>query len=148
MAGAPVAGGRDAVVGLIFGYAERIDAGDLAGVAALFENASYGSVQGGSYRGSAAVLEVLQRVVILHADGTPRTKHLTTNLVIDVDETAGSATARSYFTVLQATEQLPLQPIVAGRYHDRFARDGGQWRFEDRLIFMDLIGDLREHLRR
>lgn len=148
MAGAAVSSGRDAVAGLIFDYAERIDAGDLAGVAALFAGATYRSAQGGSYRGSAAVLEVLRRVVILHADGTPRTKHLTTNLVIDADEVAGSATARSYFTVLQATDQLSLQPIVAGRYHDSFVRDGTAWRFEDRLIFMDLVGDLREHLRR
>jgi hypothetical protein len=148
MAGAAAAGGRAAVARLIFDYAERIDAGDLAGVAALFEHATYRSLRGGSYRGSAAVLEVLQRVVILHADGTPRTKHLTTNLVIDVDEAAGTATARSYFTVLQATDALALQPIVAGRYHDRFVRDAGRWRFEDRLIFMDLVGEMREHLRR
>jgi hypothetical protein len=75
---------RDAIGALIFSYAERIDAGDLPGVAALFADATYGSVQGGSYRGGAAVLEVLQRLVILYADGTPRTKHVTTNLVIDV----------------------------------------------------------------
>lgn len=139
---------RDAIGALIFTYAERIDAGDLAGVAALFAQATYGSVQGGSYRGSAAVLEVLQRVVILYPDGTPRTKHLTTNLVIDVDETAQTASARSYFTVLQATEELPMQPIVAGRYQDRFLCEHGGWRFAERLIAMDLIGDLSRHLRR
>jgi 3-phenylpropionate/cinnamic acid dioxygenase small subunit len=137
----------DAVSGLIFTYAERIDAGDLAGVAALFADATYRSVQGGSYRGQAAVLEVLSRAVILHADGTPRTKHVTTNLLIDTDEAAGTAAARSYFTVLQATDRLPLQTIVAGRYHDRFVHGAGGWRFDDRLIFMDLIGDLSQHLR-
>jgi 3-phenylpropionate/cinnamic acid dioxygenase small subunit len=139
---------RDAISELIFTYAERIDAGDLPGVAALFEAATYGSVQGGSYRGSAALLEVLQRLVILYPDGTPRTKHVTTNLVIDVDEAANTASARSYFTVLQATEPLPMQPIVAGRYQDRFVRERGTWRFVERLIAMDLIGDLSRHLRR
>jgi 3-phenylpropionate/cinnamic acid dioxygenase small subunit len=148
MTGAVAGDAQAAIARLIFGYAERIDAGDLAAVAALFEDASYGSVQGGTYRGSAAVREVLERVVILHADGTPRTKHVTTNLVIDVDEPAGTAEARSYFTVLQATEHLPLQPIVAGRYQDRFVRRAGQWRFADRLISMDLVGDLSQHLRR
>jgi 3-phenylpropionate/cinnamic acid dioxygenase small subunit len=140
-------GARDAIAALVATYAERIDAGDLAGVAALFADATYRSAQGVSYRGQAALLEVLTRVVILHADGTPRTKHVTTNLLIDTDAAAGTATARSYFTVLQATDRLPLQTIVAGRYHDRFVRDAAGWRFDDRLIFMDLIGDLSQHLR-
>lgn len=138
---------RDAVAGLIFTYAERVDAGDLAGVASLFRDATYRSVQGGAYRGSAAVLEVLSRKVILHGDGTPRTKHVTTNLVIDIDEAAGTAMVRSYFTVFQQTEGRPLQPIVAGRYHDCFRRAEGTWRFDDRLILVDLVGDLSQHLR-
>ena len=83
----------------------------------------------------------------LHEDGTPRTKHVTTNLVVEVDAAAGTATARSYFTVLQQTAAIPLQPIVAGRYHDRFVRDGGRWRFAERVVYMDLVGDLRDHLR-
>ena len=139
---------RDAIAALIFTYAERIDAGDLAGVAALFADATFRSVQGGVYHGSAAVLDVLTRLVILYPDGTPRTKHITTNLVIEVDETAGTAAARSYFTVLQATDGAALQTIVAGRYQDRFVRDAVEWRFAERLIAMDLVGDLRHHLRR
>jgi hypothetical protein len=139
---------RDAITALIFSYAERIDAGDLAGVAALFADATYRSAQGGSYSGSAAVLDVLSRKVILYPGGTPRTKHVTTNLVIEVDEAGLSAAARSSFVVLQATDALPLQPIVAGGYHDRFVQQAGTWRFADRLISMDLIGNLAEHLRR
>lgn len=138
---------RDAIAALVFTYAERIDAGDLAGVAALFADATYGSEQGGTYRGSAAVFEVLSQKVILYADGTPRTKHLTTNLVVEVDAATDHAVTRSYFTVLQATEQLALQPIVAGRYRDRFVRQADVWRFDDRLICVDLVGDLRQHLR-
>jgi len=49
--------------------------------------------------------------------------------------------------VLQATDALPLQPIITGRYRDRFARDDvGGWRFAERRFFVDLVGDLREHL--
>ncbi len=106
---------RAAIAALILGYAERIDAGDLAGVAALFAEATYRSAQGGLYRGAAAVQEVLERLVILY-DGVPRTKHVTTNLVVEL--AGDTATARSYFTVLQAAAGLALQPIVAGRYHD------------------------------
>ena len=139
---------RAAIERLIFTYAERIDAGDLAGVAELFAEATYRSDRGGNYRGSAAVLDVVSRVVILYEDGTPRTKHVTSNLIVEIDEAGDAATARSYFTVLQAVEALPLQIIVAGRYHDRFVRTAGIWRFADRLIFMDLVGDLSRHLRR
>ena len=57
-----------------------------------------------------------------------------------------TATSRCYYTVLQQTDVLALQPIIAGRYHDRFERIDGGWRFADRLIFSDLIGDLSQHL--
>ena len=134
---------RAAITALVMGYAERIDGGDLAGVAALFADATYGGVQGG-YRGAEAVREVLESRVILY-DGIPRTKHVTTNLVIELDGDA--AAARSYFSVLQATPELPLQTIIAGRYDDRFARTAGSWRFTARVVHMDLVGDLRFHLR-
>jgi 3-phenylpropionate/cinnamic acid dioxygenase small subunit len=135
---------RAAIAALIFGYAERLDAGDLAGVAAYFAAATYRSAQGGEYHGSAAVRALLERRVIRY-DGSPRTQHVTSNLVIELD--GDSAAARSSFTVLQAAPGAPLQLIVAGRYHDRFVRAAGAWRFADRLIFMDLIGDLSRHLR-
>ena len=138
---------QGAIAALIYEYAERIDAGDLAGVAALFAQATYRSRQGGAYRGRDAVLAVLGERVILYPDGTPRTKHVTTNLVIERDAAAATATARSYFTVYQQVEGGPLQAIVAGRYHDRFVRDGGTWCFADRLIHVDLVGDLSRHLR-
>ena len=38
------------------------------------------------------------------------------------------------------------QPIIAGRYHDRFVRDDGVWRFAERRFFIDLVGDLGHHL--
>jgi ketosteroid isomerase-like protein len=142
-----MADARDAITALVYGYAERIDAGDLDGVAALFVDGVFRSDRGGRYEGAAAVRDVLRRLVVLHDDGTPRTKHVTTNLVIDVDDAAGTAVARSYFTVLQATGTVALQPIVAGRYHDRFVRDATGWRFADRIVFMDLVGDLGDHLR-
>ena len=49
--------------------------------------------------------------------------------------------------MLQARPDLPLQMIIAGRYHDAFARVDGAWRFTDRLIFSDLVGDLSHHLK-
>ena len=99
--------------------------------------------------GRDAIEKMLVDSLIVYDDGTPRTKHVTTNLLIEIDDAAGTATCRSYFTVLQ---EVPgsgrLQPITAGRYHDEFAEHDGSWRFTRRLIIRELDGDLSEHMLR
>lgn len=138
---------REAVTDLILLYAERLDLGDLEGVADLFAEATLrSSHREDGLRGRDAVLGLYRATVQLH-DGIPSTKHVTTNVIVEVDADGTRASARSYFTVLQARPDLPLQPIIAGRYHDRFAKDGTGWRFADRLILVDLVGDLRRHLK-
>jgi 3-phenylpropionate/cinnamic acid dioxygenase small subunit len=139
---------QDAIRALIYTYAERLDAGDLESVAQLFTDATLRSnLRAEVRRGSRAALETFRGSVALY-DGSPCTKHVTTNVVIEVDSSRGTATARSYFSVLQARPELPLQVIIAGRYHDQFARTGGNWHFTDRMIHVDLSGDLRFHLKR
>jgi 3-phenylpropionate/cinnamic acid dioxygenase small subunit len=137
---------RGEIENLLYLYAERMDAGDLEGVARLFEHAEY-HAGGGGPLSADQVLRVNRELIILHGDGTPRTKHLTTNVAIRLDLEAGTASAHSYFTVIQGVAGAPLQPIVAGRYHDRFARVDGAWRFAERRILVDLVGDLSRHLR-
>jgi hypothetical protein len=136
-----------AIETLIMTYAERVDLGDFAGVADLFDGATYRSALGDDVMvqdGRDAVLNTFETLVRRYPDGTPRTKHVTTNVMVEVD--GNTATARSYYTVMQQTDVLPLQPIICGRYHDAFAKHDGTWRFTDRLIFSDLIGDLSQHL--
>jgi hypothetical protein len=48
--------------------------------------------------------------------------------------------------VFQQTDELPLQPIAAGRYLDRFERVDGRWRFADRLVTGFLLGDRSQHV--
>ena len=48
--------------------------------------------------------------------------------------------------VFQQTPTLPLQPIVTGRYRDRFARVDNSWTFAERHIIVDHVGDVSEHL--
>ncbi len=129
---------------LIARCAELVDTGDFAGVGALFAEGTY-SAGFGSVRGAADVTKAFQRIVILYPDGTPRTKHVTTNTILEID--GDTAAARSYFTVFQAVvDLLPLQAIASGRYHDTFTRRDGQWRFTERRVHLDLAGDLRHHL--
>ena len=135
---------------LLYTYAERIDAGDLEGVADLFAHgrieasADTGSTQ--VFEGREAALGMYQAAAKIYDDGTPRTKHVTTNAIVEVDEDTGTASARSYYTVFQQTDDFPLQAIIAGRYHDTFRRIDGEWWFETRTMFVDLTGDLSHHL--
>jgi len=138
---------RQRIEDLLYAYAERLDAGDFAGVGALFADGQIRVAEDGpSICGAEAVRQLYAATVRLYGDGTPRTKHVTTNVTVQVDEAGGTATARSYFTVLQQLEDLPLQVIVAGRYHDTFARVDGVWRFKVRRMYVDLRGDLGRHL--
>lgn len=136
------------VTNLLYRYAELMDAGDLEAVAALFTRAEIKLGGGQVVRGAEPMLALWRANVKLHPCGTPRTKHVITNPIVEVDEGAGTAACRSYYTVIQAAPGLPLQVIGAGRYHDTFARDAdGSWHFATRDYSMfDLIGNLAEHL--
>lgn len=135
------------IANLLYRYAELMDAGDLTGVAALFRHAQIKSGGQDTLLDEAGILSQWRQFVKIHPCGTPRTKHVITNPIIEVDEAAGTATCRSYYTVLQATDKVPLQVIAAGRYHDRFERADGKWRFAYRdYTMLDLLGDLNDHL--
>ena len=135
---------------LVYTYAERIDAGDLDGVAALFAHGRICGVEDGPpetvFEGTARVRQMYEMATRLYDDGTPKTKHFTTNVRIDVDEDAGTARASAYYCVTQATPELPLQVIVTGHYRDTFHRVDGAWWFDSRTMYVDQIGDTSRHL--
>jgi 3-phenylpropionate/cinnamic acid dioxygenase small subunit len=133
------------IANLLYRYAETIDSGDFEGAAALFAHA--GVKMGDAEVGGAELLDVWRSAIILY-DGVPRTKHVITNPIIEVDEAAGLASCRSYYTVMQQVGDTPLQPVICGRYHDSFERVDGVWRFCYRNYSLtDLLGDLSRHSR-
>jgi 3-phenylpropionate/cinnamic acid dioxygenase small subunit len=138
------------ITNLLYRYAELIDDGDLEGASRLFTHARVlmrGNTDGDGTVDAAGVLASWHDFIRLYPDGTPRTKHVITNPIVEVDEVAGTATCRSYYTVFQQTETLALAPIIAGRYHDRFERVDGAWRYCYRdYSLVDLVGDLSAHL--
>src|SRR2546421_5355959 len=136
-----------AITTLLYRYAEYMDAADFDAVADLFADAVLTN-EGvdGEVSGGEAIAGLHRRTNRVHDDGTLRTRHLTANVIVEIDEDAGTATARSVFVVFQQTPSLPLQPIVTGRYRDRFLRTEGTWRFAQRHIVVDHVGDVREHL--
>jgi 3-phenylpropionate/cinnamic acid dioxygenase small subunit len=136
---------------LVYAYAERLDAGDLDGVAALFEHGRIRGVEDGPpetvFTGIAGVRKLYEMATRLHDDGTPKTKHLTTNVRVEVDDEAGTGRASAYYCVTQATPDLPLQIIVTGHYRDTFHRVDGTWWFDSRTMFVDQVGDVSHHLK-
>ena len=141
---------REDIARLIFTCDDRNDRGDFAGVGELF---AHGTVRvkdmEGSWSGADAVAAQFARATQVYprVDGVSAlTHHMSTNLVVTIDEAAGVATARSCYTMLQATDDLPLQIIDAGHNVDRFERVDGKWRWIDRFITVELHGDLSHHL--
>jgi 3-phenylpropionate/cinnamic acid dioxygenase small subunit len=134
---------------LLYTYAECIDGGRLDELAALFAHGRIWPVPDAPpemvAEGEVAV-RALYDGVRIHDDGTPKTKHVTSNAIVHVDEDAGTASSRSQYTVTQATDALPLQVIITGHYHDTFRRLNGSWCFDTRVMFVDQIGDLSHHL--
>ncbi len=139
------------ITNLIYTYAQLLDGGDLDGVARLFEHGRICGIQDGPpetvFAGSARVRQMYDMATRIYDDGTPKTKHNTTNVQLYIDEAAGTAQSTSYYCVTQATVDLPLQVIVTGHYQDTFHRVDGAWCFDSRTMFVDQIGDVSQHLK-
>ena len=100
----------EAISVLVMSYAERIDAGDLDGLAALFAHATWrSSVRAEPLRGAAEVRRAYDGVLLY--DGVPGTRHVVTNLVVEL-EPPDRARARSIFTVFQARPDLDRKSVV------------------------------------
>ena len=136
-----------AIERLIALYAQLVDSGDFDGLAELLADAAIGT-EGtrGALAGREAIAKMFASTVRLYEDGTPRTRHVTTNVIVDLDADGVTASARSYFTVMQATEGFALAPVVVGTYKDRFAILDGNWRFVERRFSVDLVGDVSRHM--
>jgi 3-phenylpropionate/cinnamic acid dioxygenase small subunit len=131
---------------LLHAYAERLDAGDFDGVAALFRHAIFGSA--GRVVPLAGIEEIrrLYEAVVLY-EGIPRTRHVVSNILLEL-ESGTAAHSRCRFTVLQSAPGTALSVILAGRYHDRFTCLDGKWWFAERTVLPDLVGDLTGHMTR
>lgn len=138
----------NAILNLLYTYAERIDSGDLDGAAALFTHARVKSrgLAGDGTTDAAGLREIWEQFIAIYPDGTPRTKHVITNPIVEIDDSGTRATCRSYYTVVQQTDDYPLQVVCCGRYHDELEKVDGTWRYSYRdYSLLDLVGDFRAH---
>lgn len=126
---------------LLYRYAELIDAGDFDGVGKLLGHGNFMGVAGAE--AIAALFAKTTRRFPEHGNA-PRTRHLVLNPIVELD--GDTARARSTFCVVQQTDTVPLQPIVVGRYADAFARDDSGWYFTERVVDVQMVGDVSDHL--
>ena len=135
---------EDAIRNLMFHYCELMDAGDIERVADMF---SRGSIIGAD---GAQLATGREETLAMYRGGNRtertsggrRSKHVNTNVLVDVDDAAGTAIARSYWVLLVSTSiEEPLRAIMAGSYHDTFAQADGEWHFTERRYLVDLVGN-------
>lgn len=133
---------------LVYNYANCVDAGNFAGVAELFANGRLVGPDGTLLaEGYTEVLAFYRNTVRLYtATNTPLTQHVVSNLVLDIGESEDHASGSCSFTVFQQTDLLPLQPIIAGRYEDKYVLQDGCWQIGERRMVPLLVGDMSQHL--
>jgi 3-phenylpropionate/cinnamic acid dioxygenase small subunit len=149
----------DQIRNLIHRYAEAVDQGRFEVLGELFADATVQMAMGSGPPGPGidgrTVPAMFGDGIIVYADGTPRTRHLVTNTIIEVDEEAGRAAGRSYNTTLQQVPGRGIEIIATARYEDSFVYTDGTWRFSERVIrhssldgvHRDFIGDMSRHTR-
>ena len=135
-----------AITELLYRYAELIDAGDFDGVGELLARSRFGGPTSGSVEGRNMIANTFARTTRRFPDhgNTPRTRHLVLNPIVELE--GDTARARSTFCVVQQTDTVLLQPIVVGRYADTFARDDAGWYFTERVVDVQMVGNVSDHL--
>jgi len=120
---------------IVHAYSRALDLGDMSGAADFF-------AENGSMARPMAPTQVIQgresiRAALLTRPKTLLTKHLATNVMIDVvsrDEAHGL----SYLTMISTTPGDAVAPFISagpvyfGEFKDRFVREGGEWKFLER----------------
>jgi hypothetical protein len=116
---------RSAIERVLATYCHRVDDADFEGAGELFTadgTFSFGADVATGPSGVADWLSTMQ-------PPARRGKHLTANVVIDVDGDAATA-ASDFLFVRWVDGSLAIE--IAGRYRDDLRRDGEGWRFERR----------------
>jgi hypothetical protein len=121
---------------LVYEYSRALDLGDLSAAAECF-------AENGSMARPMMPEAVIQgretiRASLLTRPKTLLTKHLATNVMIDV-ESRDSASGLSYLTMISTTPPadgkppyVSQGPVYFGEFKDRFVRENGVWRFLER----------------
>ena len=121
---------------IVYAYSRALDLGDMSGAADFF-------AENGSFARPMAPEKVIQgreaiRDALLTRPKTLLTKHLATNVMIDVIS-RDQARGLSYLTMISTMPPgdalapfVSAGPVYFGEIEDRFVREGGEWKILER----------------
>ena len=121
---------------IVYAYSRALDLGDMSAAADFF-------AENGSMARPMAPDQVIQgretiRAALLTRPKTLLTKHLATNVMIDV-ESRDAASGISYLTMISTTPPADTKPpfvsqgpVYFGEFKDRFVRENGVWKLLER----------------
>ena len=121
---------------IVYAYSRALDLGDLSAAADFF--AEHGSLTRPMAPDAVIQGREAIRASLLTRPKTLLTKHLATNVMIDV-ESRDAASGLSYLTMIATTPAsdakppyLSPGPIYFGEFKDRFVRENGVWKILER----------------
>ncbi len=121
---------------LVYAYSRALDLGDMNTAADCF--AENGSMARPMMPDAVVQGRETIRTSLLTRPKTLLTKHLATNVMIDV-ESRDSASGLSYLTMISTTPPadgkppyVSQGPLWFGEFRDRFVRENGVWKFLER----------------
>jgi hypothetical protein len=121
---------------LVYAYSRALDLGDMSAAADFF--AENGSMARPMAPDAVVAGRETIRASLLTRPKTLLTKHLATNVMIDV-ESRDSASGLSYLTMISTTPPadgkppyVSQGPIWFGEFKDKYVRENGAWKFLER----------------
>jgi hypothetical protein len=120
---------------IVHAYSRALDLGDMGAAADFF-------AENGAFARPMTPNQIIQgresiRAALLTRPKTLLTKHLATNVMIDV-VSRNEAHGLSYLTMISTTPgeaaapYISTGPVYFGEFKDRFVREGGEWKFLER----------------
>jgi hypothetical protein len=126
---------KEAIRDLLATYCFHLDGGELHKWVELFtEDGTFDVGALGKAQGHEGIREFISRTR-LTAGRVHGVKHCTLNSIIKVSGT--EARADSYVIVVRDTDQK-VDMALAGRYEDLLVKQGDEWRFKVRRVYLDI----------
>ena len=101
------------------------------------------------FTGTAGVRKMYEMATRIYDDGTPKTKHNTSNVQLEDRRARVAPRAACRITASpKPAPNLALQVIVDRALPaTRFTGVDGVWWFDSRTMFVDQVGDVSQHLK-
>lgn len=134
---------RGEIENLMAEYSRTYDSGDFVAYAQLFKHGKVGA-EGLDFKTNEEITEFHSKNIHLY-DGKPNTRHVITNIRIDIADDRQTAEGECYVVIFNAAPGFPLQAIFVGTYHAKFHKIDGKWWFREYIAEPHLRGDMSHH---